>query len=45
MKKKIMMMLSVLMILGITVLFPQRVVHSDAGTGEAAAEWAYEQEG
>lgn len=45
MKKKIMMMLSVLMILGITVLFPQRVVHADAGTREAAVKWAYEQEG
>ena len=38
-------MLSVLMILGITVLFPQRVVHADAGTREAAVKWAYEQEG
>ena len=39
------MLLSIFMILGIAVLFPQRVVHADAGTREAAVKWVYEQEG
>nr|WP_294676919.1 leucine-rich repeat protein [uncultured Blautia sp.] len=44
-KNKIIMLLSTFMILGIAVLFPQRVVHADAGTREVAVKWVYEQEG